>query len=329
MPADFVIIGAQKSASTFLHQCLAAHPQVYMPAREVAAFESPDYEHGALARLDAELGGAAPGQVRGFKRPNLLGTPDAARRLAAHLPDARLIAVLRNPVERAVSAYYHYMSDGFIPLRPVAVGLRALLDGEYATRWPRAAEIIEFGRYHQALQGYAQYLARGRVLVLLHEDVARDPGAALGRVARFLGIAPRFPAARLAARPQAVVYHLGRLRVLRWRNPLRYRYNPARTRLEPRRWNAPGRALAHLITAADRAVLARLAASQRPELDAALGARLHALYAPDIAALQRLIGRDLEAWGAPAVRPARRRAPAARLAWPAPDNARVTRLPGA
>lgn len=299
MAPDFVIIGAQKSASTFVHQCLAAHPEVYMPAREVTAFESPDYERGAVARLEAELARESA-RLHGIKRPNLLGTPGAAARLRRHAPDARLIAVLRNPVERAVSAYFHYMSDGFIPLRPLGEGMRALLDGAYDRRWPRAREILTFGRYHHGLEAYAHYFARGRVLVLLHEDVTRDAPAALRRVADFLGIAPEFEARRLAARPQAVVYHLGRLRLLRARNPLRFRYNPARTRLEQRRFNALGNGLAGAVTALDRLLLARLWPASRPALPADLRARLQALYAPDVRALEQLIGRDLGAWLAPA-----------------------------
>ena len=72
---DFAIIGAQKSATTFLHGCLAEHPEVYMPRAEIPFFESPDYERSKISDLAGLFAGRSEKWL-GFKRPNFLGKPE-------------------------------------------------------------------------------------------------------------------------------------------------------------------------------------------------------------------------------------------------------------
>src|SRR3954453_11545774 len=109
MPS-FVVIGAQKSASTFLQTCLADHPDVFMPKGELAFFESPDYERATLTDLRRLFEGRLERRL-GFKRPNYLCKPEVPARLAKDLPDALLLSVLRKPLDRAISAYFHYIRD--------------------------------------------------------------------------------------------------------------------------------------------------------------------------------------------------------------------------
>ena len=69
MLPTLVIIRAQKSASSFMHKCLADHPEIYLPKREVPFFASPDYEQGSIKDLEKLLEGRRE-QILGIKRPN-------------------------------------------------------------------------------------------------------------------------------------------------------------------------------------------------------------------------------------------------------------------
>jgi len=105
MLPDYIIIGAHKSASTFVHKCLMEHPDIYMPKDEIPFFEIPDYESSSLSELEKYFKGRKEKRF-GIKRPSYIGKPEVPARISNDLPDAKLIAVLRDPVDRAVSSYY-------------------------------------------------------------------------------------------------------------------------------------------------------------------------------------------------------------------------------
>src|SRR5271166_1577090 len=113
---DFAIIGAGKSATTWLHMGLRKHPEIFLPENETPFFEDPYYCESDLRPLFSELRAARGYATVGIKRPNYLCTPGCADRLAKHIPRARLIAMLRNPVERAVSQYFHLVRSGRLPV---------------------------------------------------------------------------------------------------------------------------------------------------------------------------------------------------------------------
>ena len=93
---DFVIIGAQKSASSFMQLCLADHPDIYIPEGETPFFESPDYEQGDIHEIEELFEGRSE-KCLGIKRPNYIGKAEVPNRILKHLPNAKLIAILRNP----------------------------------------------------------------------------------------------------------------------------------------------------------------------------------------------------------------------------------------
>lgn len=297
---DFVIIGAQKSASTFLQNCMTAHPDVWMPRGESAYFESPDYEREGPDGLGRPCAGRREARV-GIKRPNYIGRPEVPGRLLADLPNAKLFAVLRNPVDRAVSAWFHLMKSGFLPVMPLEEGMNALLDedGRVASH-PRAAEVLSFGRYGEHLGAYRGALEDGRLLVFLHEEILADPAAALAAAFGHVGVDPGFALGDvLTQRPQAVVYQPTRLRLLSLRPKLLYAFDPGRTRVTGRTRNPLRVAAAAGVVATDRALLRPLLGNPRPEPSAALRERLLAHYASDLDRLEALLGKSPEGWRSP------------------------------
>ncbi|HLF25776.1 MAG TPA: sulfotransferase domain-containing protein [Anaerolineae bacterium] len=305
MLPNFLIIGAQKSGSTFFLKCLADHPDVFMPPGEVRFFEDPEYTPDAIHRLTRLFQNVSGQTALGIKRPGYLSRPECPARIHHHLPQAKLIAILRDPIDRAISAYFHLMKCGFIPIRPLAEGMTKLIDGEYQVSHLKAAEILDFGFYHRHLTRYLQYFRRAQMLILLFESIKAEPQAAIQCAYRFIAVndsyVPKPLQAHRRPNPNPGVYSLARLRLLNLRNRFAYTYNYARTRRYAKaRLNLIDRALGKLVDALDGALFSRLYRAHQPEPIPELRERLLNIYADDITRLEDLLGQSLAGWRAPA-----------------------------
>jgi hypothetical protein len=301
MLPNFLIIGAQKSGSTFFLKCLAEHPDVFMPPGEVRFFEDPDYGDGDIRRLESLFRNVKQEKALGIKRPGYLSRAEVAARIHQHIPNAKLIAILRNPVDRAISAYFHLMKCGFIPVRPLEDGMTRILDGEYQKTHVKAAEILDFGLYHRHLTRYLDYFDRSQMLILPFETIKVDPLDVVQQAYRFIGVSDTYVPIALTRQarhnPNPGVYSLTRLRILNLRNPFMYTYNADRTRrTSKRRPSAVDRAVSKMVNTADRYVLARMAGAAQPEASDALRQRLYQTYAEDIDRLEALLDRPLNSW---------------------------------
>lgn len=190
---DFLIIGAQKSGTTWLRELLRLHPDVFLPPKEVHFFNQPEnYAKGPpwYARHFEEAGER---QIVGEKTPNYLylpdrdDVPDGARRIHDLLPEARLIAILRDPVQRAISALNHVVYRGEVsPLHSAD----ALIAGRkrHLVEWP----LIGMGMYHRQLSAFFDCYGREQVRVLFFEDdVVGRPVPTLDSVCDFIGVPRR------------------------------------------------------------------------------------------------------------------------------------------
>ena len=293
---NFLIIGAQKSASTFIHICLAEHPEVFMPLNEITYFEDPDFQQIKLEEFERQFSDASGEKTIGIRRPNYLAKAEVPARIKEMIPEAKLIAVLRNPVQRAVSAYFHYVNHGFIPPAPLEKSMTQLFDGEYKKSYPKSEEILEYGLYHKHLERYLSFFDRKRILVLFHEEITKDNLAQLQKTYRFLGIDDSYVPRQLNDRPQAVVYSIPRLKILRLRNERLYDYNSDRTRLYIREQSRLDKAVCLTIDRLDRFVLSRVFGNEKPALSEELSRRLHEFYEEDVSRLEELLGVKLERW---------------------------------
>lgn len=297
MLPNFVVIGAQKAGSTFVQNCLAQSPDVYMRPGELPFFEDPDYDPHKLPRFEALF---APGQGKkavGFKRPNYLSKPEVPPRLAKHLPHAKLIAVLRHPVERAFSAYFHYVQRSQLPVAPIQEGLRNLLEGRYNDSYPGSHEILEFGNYAKHFHRYLEHFDRNAIHVLLLDDIKADSMQAVRTICDFLDVQTQVSPESLNERPMAVPYSLPRVRILRALMPLSVRSSPDHSRIYPR--GALGKLAGRCVATLDQAILAKLFKNEKPKLDPQLAQRLLDYYRPDILQLEQFLGRPLSKWLAP------------------------------
>ena len=201
---DFVIIGAQKAGSTSLHHYLEQHPRIIAGAwRKEQQFFDRNYHRGVLwYRANFPIRGVKNrnGKTRiiGESTPNYIFHPLVPKRMASLLPDAKLIAILRNPVDRATSHYFHNVRKGFEHL-PIEEAFRTedeRLAGErermLADEGYRGVPYLRFsylnrGRYAEQLEGWLQYYPPDQLLVLRSEDLFSAPQETVDRAFAFLG----------------------------------------------------------------------------------------------------------------------------------------------
>ena len=193
---DFLIIGAQKSGTSWLANQLGRNPRVFMPRDEIHYFDKAHNFSRGLEWYESHFAAAESGQLIGEKTPDYLWAngdgaeghlPDVHRRLHKTLPQARLIIVLRNPVVRALSALTH-----LIRTRRVAPSHRVddLLLGK-KHQLIRGHGVVAKGFYYRQLRAYAELFDRRQFLILIfEEDIADQPGEGLRRCGDFLGIDP-------------------------------------------------------------------------------------------------------------------------------------------
>lgn len=293
---DFVIIGAAKSASTWLHLTLRQHPAVYMPGEETAFFEDPYYREGDSRQLSMPLQAAAPAALLGIKCPNYLCTPQCPPRLARHLPQARLIAILRNPVERAISQYYHLIRAGQFPVLSADTAFANYLAGRYDP--PYAQQLVmDFGRYGMGVENFRRVFPPEQLLILTDLDMRNSPADVFSRVCRFLGIEPiEIPMRGSLPRNQGV-YFLPLLRFIQSMNQYGQTYDPGSGLVTLRPgvlgWGARRLALfGSRVSAASRAFLR----DQEPAVSLRTRAALLDFYLPDIIRLESMTNMDLSKW---------------------------------
>ncbi|MDO9379571.1 MAG: sulfotransferase [Nocardioidaceae bacterium] len=206
---DFLVVGAPKAGTTALHAALARHPQVHLTSPDAPYLKEPKYflcddapppayrgpgdahsrQEWVWRRADYEamFASAPPGTLRGESTPFYLWSPTARRRIADELPHARLVVVVRDPVDRAYSNWMHLWSDG---LEPDADFVSAFgrEDERVAAGWAPFWRYRDLGLYGQQLRDLYDRVDPDRVLVLRYGELVDEPVRTLDRVARFLCI---------------------------------------------------------------------------------------------------------------------------------------------
>jgi hypothetical protein len=274
---DFLIIGAAKSATTWLQEGLLTDPAIGMPSHEVHYF-SRKFELGEDWYLSQFPRGDAT--FLGEKSNSYLEHPAAAARMRAALPDTRLIAQLRNPVERAYSDYCMLYRRGEV---------NGDIDRHLDPREASETRFLQGGLYYRQLLRYFDHYPRKQVLVLLYDEVGSAPKTQLARVRAFLGLSEATTPvveAETRVKDKSTPVLSRRLR--------RY-LSPVKPILEPLRGTA-------VFDAMYRTVAWKPA---YPSMSDDLRQRLRAYYEQETNLLAELLGLDLSAWVAdiPSVRP--------------------------
>lgn len=186
---DFLVIGAQKSGTTSLHAAIAAHPDVVPPVgKEIHYFDRSFHRGTGFYRSffpvragRTLVGGRRTGRITGESSPGYLLDPAVPARVQSVVPDVLLLAVLRDPAERALSHHAHEVRKGR-ERRPFAEAVRAEADGSAGTTYVRR------GFYADQLEPWVRRFGPERVHVLASAALFGSPAAALAEVFEFLGL---------------------------------------------------------------------------------------------------------------------------------------------
>ncbi len=169
---NFIGIGAHKSGTSWLARILASHPNAWIPAKELHFFDQ--YWSRGTGWYESCFDRAS-GRVCGEFTPMYMFDPACCNRIAETCPDARLICMLRNPVDRAVSAY-RMMRQRFGEKR------------SFEACCAEDSELVDRGRYAEQLSRFQNYFSDDRILVLLFEETVCDTEGLRGVLGDFLGL---------------------------------------------------------------------------------------------------------------------------------------------
>jgi hypothetical protein len=301
MPTDvkpnLFLVGAQKSGTSALAGWLRQHPQVFISFPKEPGFlafgeNGYPYKDGygnvapasqyvvnsERAYLGLFANASSRQTVVGEASTWYFALPGMATRIKAYNPDAKLIVILRDPVERAYSAWCHARSDQLEPCEDFSAALAMEAqrgEVEFLLRYRR------MGLYSQALAEYQATFPPEQFLVLFYEDLRANPSATWKQMCDFLGIdASQEPAYGQRYNRAGQPRH-------RWLHRL-LRSHRLKSLLRP--------VLPHRIALGLKQQVDSINLREFPAMDAQSRAELCEYFRPDIEQLRRLTKRDLVAW---------------------------------
>jgi hypothetical protein len=201
---NFLIVGAAKSGTTALYEYLKQHPQVFMSFNKEPhffAFEGkrPDFQGPGDQELYDDIGvsdievyralfrGVAKETAIGEASVYYLYLPRARERIQHYVPDVKIIAILRDPAERAYSNFLHMIRDRKEPLSDFARALQAEED-RIQNNWGPLWHYRQVGFYYEQLKRYYEVFDREQIRVYLYEDLNDNPTTTLKDAYTFLGV---------------------------------------------------------------------------------------------------------------------------------------------
>lgn len=296
---NFLLIGAAKSGTSALYSYLWQHPEIYMSDNKEPNFFALEGQKVCFtgpgdeiintksiterARYEALFAGVSGERAIGEASVLYLYHPQAAAHIRDYIPNARLIAILRNSVDRAYSSYLHTIRDGREPAASFAEALNEE-SARISANWAHLWHYQHLGYYYEQLQRFFALFPREQIAVYAYDEFAADPQKVLKRIFQFLEIDPSFePDVSLRYNISGPPRLRGLQKWLLWPNPVKEQLKfllPAYTR----------KRLIHKLLALN------IKHTAKPNMDAADRQRLQVLYREDILKLQTLLDWDLSHW---------------------------------
>jgi hypothetical protein len=267
---DLLIAGAQKSGTTALYAWLGEHPEVFMSRPKEVHYFDQHYEEGAQW-YQQHFKDAGSSQMAGEATPSYFYFEEAARRMARDVPAAKLIVLLRDPVNRAYSHYHHSLSrnEECLPFHEALMAEpERLSQGDLVAR--ARYSYVDRGRYASQVRRLLSLYPRQSIHFDLFENLRDSPSQTYQRAVDFLGLDPAFVPPSLGMKANR---YLGR-RLRRVR------------RMLPKRLPLKGQI----------GKLQRVPVRGYPAMDPAARDYLVELFADERDELASLIGCDLGAW---------------------------------
>ncbi|HUO83323.1 MAG TPA: sulfotransferase [Gammaproteobacteria bacterium] len=303
---NFLVVGATRSGTTSLHYYFQQHPQVFIsPLKSTNFFlflAQPDlatapetadprrrFPVRSLDEYQALFRGVHGHSAVGEVSPEYLARDGVAQEIQKHLPEARIIAILRNPVERAFASYLMQVSYG----RENRSFDEVLDDEARQNVNPVDSRYLKGGFYALYIKPYIEHFDLERVAVFLHEELCADATGMMRRMFRFLDV------------DENVAIDTS-VRFNSWGRPTGWWAQLLQHLIKKRRAT---QALQRRLPPAFTAAAARWLAGRgnrgvvKPRISDEAWARLSGIYRDDILALSTMLDRELTHWLEPMMRP--------------------------
>ncbi len=187
---DFIGIGLERSATTWIFECIKEHRQICCSKyKEVKFFsqktqfegEDDKYSRG-LKYYQSYFKHCQSNQIKGEFSPHYFFEKKSADRIKKHFSNVKLILCLRNPIDRIYSFYWYEKTRGKIPYNSF----------EETINSEKFSYLIKEGYYFEYLQYYLRLFPKENILILLYEDIAKNPIKFLQTIFKFLKVDPNF-----------------------------------------------------------------------------------------------------------------------------------------
>lgn len=302
---NFIVIGAQRSGTSLLHYLLGQHPHIRVSKKKETNFfavlgedidertreQIPMFRRSVYTMHDyaALFEGVTVVYAVGEISPVYLYCPHAAGRIARYLPDVKLVAVLRNPVDRALSAFTFNRNRGHEPHSDFFEAIHYQyvdMERHPDTWWGARKAVIPYidgGFYHRQLQRYYRLFDHDQIRVILFEELTGDTETVMHELFRYLGVDANVPVeteVTINASRGERAKHITR----------RIPFKPLIRQIVPQR-----------VRHALYNQLIELTQPPKPSFPPSLRVELQEQYHDEILRLQDLIDRDLSGWLIPEV----------------------------
>ena len=278
MRISFIGIGAQKCASSWVHDLLADHPEVAVPRLKEVDFFTHHFENGYRWYEHQLL--VRPGAIAaGENSPSYMHEPAVPERVFAYRPDMKIVVSLRDPVERVLSQHRHMVGLGRVPSADLSLEAALATNPTY----------VDQGFYHRHLRRWTDRFGLERLHAILLEDIRSDPAAVARGLYQFVGVgADHAPASlRQVINPS----YMPNNHVLEER--IRQLRRAMIAKGAGRAWRLLGdTGLRRIYRALNRKSGAEVIPEARPETLQ----QLRIGFADDVEQLGRLLKRDLSGW---------------------------------
>lgn len=296
---NFLIVGAAKSGTSSLHFYLAQHPEIYMtPEKQTYFFayegvdphfrgpgDQEEMTRHLITRVEdyqTKFAEVTTEKAIGEACSVYLYDRKAPAAIKRHVPDAKLIIILRDPAERAYSSFMQMIRDGYETVTDFGAALKQE-EQRIGEDWRHLWHYRARGFYYEQIQHYLSLFDRSQIRIYLFEDLKRDPQALLKDIFQFLGVDDSFvPDTSERYNASGIPRSRTLLRLI-------MRPNKIKTVIKPLlpKWV---RASVKSFVTTSRLSL------RRPPMSAEVRRDLVDSYRDDILKLQGLLGRDLSAW---------------------------------
>jgi len=290
MKLDFIYIGGPRSANTWMGRCLNDHPDIFVPKKqEISPFD----EDGNILYDDLKRAflNSKSNELRGVFPVLFMSNHRNFEYLKKNYPDIKIIACLRNPVERAYSGYFHNVTRRKYEKN---ISFKDALE--------RYQELTEPGFFYKHLKIYYDNFPRKNIFVMIYEDIKKDPELFIKKIYNFLEVDSNFVSHKIFSRPnpstnrrvylksiQAVVIKILKIgRIIRKNN--------LGGKIISLMKGVGSEKLINLINRKNLIPDEKRKPTIRPEMSREINEYLCNLYKTDIESLEVLINRNLEHW---------------------------------